>query len=465
MLDLYHATREELIATLRGQRDLLAEQERRLAAQAQEIAGLQSLVAELTAQLGASTSGEPADDPSGRGTPKGVPGLKPTDPVVQEPRSPKRRATGFGRSRMVATASQIHALGACPDCGAPLAGGTRKRSREVIELCPPTIVVTEHVYLERRCPDCGRRCVPPPSLAGVVLGQSRLGHRLVSLITVLREEGRLPFATIRQLLTILTGLQLSEGALVAAVQRVGAQAEPVMAGIQATIRASPVVHADETGWREAGHNGYVWTFSTPQQRLFLRGSRAKAMVSETLGDAFEGVLVSDFYAAYTSYEGVHQYCWAHLLRDIAELVEQHPTDDAVQGWAVAVGAIFGQAQAAATGLPAARWRARTQAETDLRRLCEPWQAPRKPQTALCQRILRRLESLFVFVTEPGVPATNNPAERSLRHLVVSRKISGGTRSPRGTATKMTLASLFGTWRAQGINPYTACCDLLASPQV
>jgi transposase len=87
------------------------------------------------------------------------------------------------------------------------------------------------------------------------------------------------------------------------------------------------------------------------------------------------------------------------------------------------------------------------------------------QTPLCARILRYLESLFVFVTEPGVPPTNNAAERCLRHLVVRRKISGGTRSARGTATTMTLASLFGTWRVQGINPYVACRDLLASPRI
>jgi hypothetical protein len=64
-----------------------------------------------------------------------------------------------------------------------------------------------------------------------------------------------------------------------------------------------------------------------------------------------------------------------------------------------------------------------------------------------------------------VPATNNAAERSPRHLVVARKISGGTRSSLGTATRMTLASLFGTWRAQGINPYRESLSLLASPQV
>ena len=70
----------------------------------------------------------------------------------------------------------------------------------------------------------------------------------------------------------------------------------------------------------------------------------------------------------------------------------------------------------------------------------------------------------MVVAHPEAPADNNGAERSLRHLVTSRKSSGGTRSPAGTATKMTLATLFGTWRLQGRNPLEECRALLASPQ-
>ena len=69
------------------------------------------------------------------------------------------------------------------------------------------------------------------------------------------------------------------------------------------------------------------------------------------------------------------------------------------------------------------------------------------------------------MAEPDVPSDNNPAERSRRHLVISRKISGGTRSERGTERKMTLASIFGTWRARGLNPLAACRQLLTSPQI
>ena len=74
--------------------------------------------------------------------------------------------------------------------------------------------------------------------------------------------------------------------------------------------------------------------------------------------------------------------------------------------------------------------------------------PLAVQGKLCRRMERFIKELFVFVSDPAVPSDNNAAERSLRHLVTSRKISGGTRSGQGTDSKMTLASLFGTWRAQ-----------------
>jgi len=463
MLDLYRATRDDLIRVIEQQRQVIEMMEHRLVTQERELSEVRAVLATVTAQLGAHDAG--SDDDAGRGgPPSGMPGLKPTQAEDRAARPRKRRPTGHGRHRMQPTTRVVHRLSACPDCGAPLAGGTVKRTREVLDLPPPALVVTEHVYLERRCPDCGRRCVPTPDLGSVVHGRGRIGHGLTSLIAVLREEARLPFGTIQRLLATLTGVQLSVGALVDAVARVAARAEPVLAQLAAAIRASPVVHADETGWREAGRNGYVWTFSSPEIRLFRRGSRAKGMVSDVLGGAFAGVLVSDFYAAYTGDDGTHQYCWAHLLRDIDELVTQHPADAALAGWAAAVRAIFTRAQAA-SGSQTERWRVRRQVQADLRRVGEPWLDPRVAQTPLCVRITRYLERLFVFVTEPGVPATNNAAERSLRHLVVARKISGGTRSARGTATKMTLASLFGTWRAQGRNPSLACRDLLASPQV
>ena len=74
--------------------------------------------------------------------------------------------------------------------------------------------------------------------------------------------------------------------------------------------------------------------------------------------------------------------------------------------------------------------------------------------------MRHQDELFPFVVREGLAADNNLAERSLRPLVVARKISGGTRSAEGSKTQLGLASLFGTWQAQQLNPFQACLQLL-----
>ena len=105
-------------------------------------------------------------------------------------------------------------------------------------------------------------------------------------------------------------------------------------------------------------------------------------------------------------------------------------------------------------------------ESQLLSLCRPFSNDEAaPQAKLCRRIERFIKELLVFVSHPDVPSENNAAERSLRHLVISRKISGGTRSEQGTNSKMILASLFGTWRAMGLNPLSQSRKLLVSHQL
>ena len=254
------------------------------------------------------------------------------------------------------------------------------------------------------------------------------------------------------------------GAIVSAIHQTAQQAQPAVAAMVDRIRASPVVHADETGWRQNGNNGYVWTFSTPTERYFLRRGRGKAVVDEALGESFSGVLVSDFYAAYHHYDGPKQRCWAHLLRDIHDLVALYPKDTSLAQWAAAVHQLYVEARSFTHPQARRRRTAQLAWERKLLAICQPFLADRLAlQGRLCRRIERHIKELFVFVAEPDVPSDNNPAERSLRHVVISRKISGGTRSERGTESKMTLASVFGTWRARGLNPLAACRQLLVSP--
>ena len=176
------------------------------------------------------------------------------------------------------------------------------------------------------------------------------------------------------------------------------------------------------------------------------------------------MLVSDFYAAYNHYPGLKQRCWVHLLRDIHDLGQAHPDDIAVTQWADAVKAIYEEAKGFSDSDARRRSAARRRFQKQLLTVCRPYAADEDaPQRTLCKRVERFIKELFVFVAEPYVPSDNNAAGRSLRPLVVSRKISGGTRSERGTVSAMTLASLFGTWNAQGINPLIACRRILTSP--
>ena len=438
-LDLTTASREALLA-------LIAEQQA-------TISQLQQRVGELESRLNARSS-------------PGMPGNKPSSrqrPPRKEVR--KRRDHGFARVRMTPTQRVEHAVEVCPDCGTQLAGGWVQRTREVIEIPVAPVEVTQHVFIARVCPVCRRRQVPKVALQGVVTGQQRLGVNLVSLIVSLREEGRLPIRIIQWYLQTIHQLHLSVGAIVGAIHGVAQQSQDAVNEILERVRASPVVHADESGWRQDGSNGYVWTFATPNERYFLRRGRDKGVVDEVLDESFGGVLVSDFYAAYNHYPGLKQRCWAHLLRDIHNLKVVYPEDTGLAQWAQAVHQLYTKAKSLTLQVGQGP-RAQLALEEKLLALCRPFvNDPLAVQAKLCRRIERFIKELFVFVADPAVPSENNAAERSLRHLVTSRKISGGTRSAQGTNSKMTLSSLFGTWRASGLNVLLQCRQLLTSPQV
>ena len=112
------------------------------------------------------------------------------------------------------------------------------------------------------------------------------------------------------------GLDLGLGELCRILHAVSEAAKSEYAVLLEDIRGSPVVNADETGWREDGISGYIWSFSTPRVRYFVyRQSRSGQVAKEVLGEEFEGVVVSDFYCGYSVLLTRHQRCWVHFYRD------------------------------------------------------------------------------------------------------------------------------------------------------
>jgi transposase len=190
-----------------------------------------------------------------------------------------------------------------------------------------------------------------------VLGQGRIGVRLASLIAYLRTVMRLPLRQRREVLRDLHSFQVSLGELVELLHPIKEAAQPVLDGLTTAIRASPALQADETGWREDGQNGYVWSVPTPTVRYYeYHHSRGGEVLKHLIGQDFQGVLGSDFYGGYNIHQGLHQRCWVHFLRDVHELKDDVPDDQHLWQWAKQVKTLYEQAVAWATG-SLLNWRA------------------------------------------------------------------------------------------------------------
>jgi hypothetical protein len=381
-----------------------------------------------------------------------------------------RRATRQpvpGRRREIPDRIEVHAPRDCPCCGETLQRGRVVGRRQVIDVPAVRAEVVEHQVRERRCRRCGwtgREAMP--DLRAQVGPHRRLSWGVAALVATVRTKLRLPLAQVQWLLAQTWGLRLSVGAISGLLRDVAQAGKPAYDALLAEARASPVVHLDETGWRENGRNGYIWTVNTPIVRLFQYvQSRAGAVAERLVGEGGTGTVVSDFYAAYDRLDRPRQRCWAHLLRDVRAVCADHPTDHRLGRWAAAVGKRYARAM---------HWAERATTE-DVRPICRERVADRfaralvaicrsqsatSPQAVLCQRIERYQTELFLFVADSQVPSTNNAAERSLRPLVIARKISGGSRSKHGSQTRMILQSLVATWEVRDLDPVAEFLSLL-----
>jgi len=436
-------TREELIETVLRQQ--------------QEIDELRAEVDMLRSQLCGKTGGSGA-----------APFIKPNrkERRRQEKEARKKRSQSFVRRRDIPTEEVRHAVEVCPDCKRKLSGGWEHARRQIIEIPDTPIKIIDHVLIARRCGVCGKVHIPKLGAADGVIGKMRLGVRLMSLIATLSVSSRMPYRTIGRLLESVYGVHISCGQIAEVLHRVADCAEGEVESILRDIRGSPYANADETGWREDGINGYLWSLSTPAARfLYFAKSRASWVVERLLGYCFGGALVCDFYAAYNWYSGPIQRCWVHFLRDLKKLVEAHPGDGSVLEWVEQVVGIYKVAKKVAKRpFPEeVRVRLRQELETRIYAVAEPYLGKKDaPQRVLAERIDRHLGELFTFVQYPGCPSGNNAAERAIRPAVIARKISGGTRSDRGSQTRTKLMSVFGTWQLQGKDIFHTCIDMIVA---
>jgi transposase len=406
------------------------------------------------------------DPPSG--VARAVPSFVKSNRPPREKKVRKKRANSYVRPQEAPTQIVEHALDRCPDCGRQLSGGWTQRVRQVIDIPFAPYSVTEHRMTGHYCGVCAKRRVASPDLSGVVVGRHRVGVRLMSLVGYLSEVCRMPKRTIQALLRSMYGLHLALGEITELLHVLAKKGRAFYESLREAVRGSPCVNADETGWREDGVNGYVWSFSNSDSRLYLRDqSRGHQVSLAALGEEFRGVLVSDFYGGYNYHLGEHQRCWAHFIRDLKDLLDKHPGEPKVCAWVKKVTTLYQKARDFKSENRRKRALARFRFQDRLVALGEiclgvdPY-GQAVPQRVLAQRCVRYANELFTFVEHPQVPSENNAAERAIRPLVTARKVSGGTRSAKGSDTKMVLASLYGTWLIRNLDPLQECQRMLTA---
>jgi transposase len=325
----------------------------------------------------------------------------------------------------------------CPRCRAEMECKGR-RWRSVIDYEQGRLDRAVYEVEVCRCPRCRKVYTAKP--AGV-FPRSQYGNGLLTHVAV---EHYLFGRTLGQL---EQQLGIGYGSLLQAMHGLAKLLEKVPDRLIEAYRRAAVKHADETGWRNDGQNGYAWGFFTKHLSIFrLRKTRSGAVAREVLGNQrLPGVLVVDRYNGYNKLRVMIQYCYAHLLRQVKDLEKDFPDQPEIKAFVETLAPLL----AAAMALRNVQTRAaafKKQAAQIVKKIKQAVNAPaRHPAVQNIQDIFRENEKrLYHWARDRTIPADNNLAERDLRSLVIARKNSFGSQSDRGARTREILMTVLHT---------------------
>ena len=279
-----------------------------------------------------------------------------------------------------------------------------------------------------------------------------------------RDRGAVTISQIVEVFNQHLQLKLSAGGLMQMWHRLADVFGPWYEQIHRHCLDAGILHADETGWRVEGETWWLWCFSTDDATFYmLDESRGHPALDKFFVSEFDGVLVTDFWAAYDAVGRLHQKCWPHLLRELKEVDEGSENGGDWSEFRQRLRRIYGDAirlVAARGTLPADVY--------DLRhaklqsRMVDLWiaQWANPHATRLAKRLLKYGEYLLTFVEFEGVPANNNQAEREIRPAVLMRKASYGNMSDRGAQTRAVLMTIYRTLKRRGLDPLPVIADAL-----
>ncbi len=336
-----------------------------------------------------------------------------------------------------------HPLTHCQDCGTLLI-----RLKQIIRYTEDLADLTElskllkriekHIIGSGYCSRCRRR----KSARDISPQVSILGENVKQFVCYLSIVMRLSFEQVRCFLSDTAGLALSDGEITACLSGQAEKLTPEKDRLFAKIRGAPGRHYDETGWKvqKEGQGNYCWiTRGTEgEETIFLMGrSRGKGNARELQGTVDNQVGISDDYGAYTNMFAKHQLCMAHpyrKLRDLSqsETIEQRSKQTCAQSYS-AFGSLYQSLEKTlASEFHKNMWLQKREAYIErLQEIATPTADDPQKLKAIKQSLSDNAEKYFTCLLQPGIPADNNKAERGLRHIVLKRKMSYGSKSQKG----------------------------------
>lgn len=455
--------REELLLQARRNPEAVVDQ---LLASEQQIKALQEQVNKLKdhAALNSSNSGKP---PSTDGLTKPAPrnlrkktGRKPGG----QPGHPGRTLEPVKK----ADHQKVHPLDCCPcgQCGGVCLQGQPVldyERRQVFDLPPLRLEVTEHMAEIKKCPISGltvKAAFPADVQAPVQYGPNFRG-----LTLYLFNQQLMPFDRLRQICLDLFGQPLSLGTLTQTNERAYQTLEPVESAIVRALIQAPVVNVDESGLRVDGKLHWLHVASTALLTFYGVHDKRGTEAMDALGilPQCHQWLVHDHWKPYYRYDALHALCNQHLLRELKFLAEENH-----QAWAAQLSQFLIEWKdnpLTQEGLDEQQFnKAHARYKTIVRqgRREHPRRQPGQGRTSQCKaaNMLDRLQDydlcVLAFLIDPQVPFTNNQGEQDIRMIKVKQKISGCFRTLAGAQVFARVRSYLSTCRKQGQNLFEAC---------
>ena len=429
--------------------------------QAEELSSLGPEVAKLALILAARCIAElrgklALAGPASPSTPSGQ------RPVYTKPSAPQRKGKPgaqpghLGHHRPKPTRidrREDHRLDRCPSCGGELqrCGQTRRRIIEDL-LRDLRAEAVEHTIHRDYCPACKKHVEP---VVPDALPHADLGHRVMGLTAWLHYGLGLTISQTQELLRYQLQTGLSPGGLSAAWGKMATILTPWYEQIASEARRSAVLHADETGWRVNGITHWLWCFANPTTCYYLIDrSRGRPALEKFFLDAFDGVLVSDFWAPYDNImTDDRPCCLAHLLREL-EKVDLTNFSPSWKAFAKQLRRLVRDGirlRKRADFTPVKYTSRLTRINLRVYALAHG-RSDDADAARLAGRLRKHCDQLFTFLDRPEVPYDNNLAERMIRPAVILRKTCQGNRSEHGAAVQAVLMSVYRTLKLRGQDP-------------